>query len=102
MIPVVYGHANYSALAPTKSHINIEDFQTLQQLADYLIYLDGNETAFAEYFEWKRYFKVNFFSPIFCDLCKALNDDSMPHKIYENIDQWWVSKAECTGEKRLM
>ena len=102
MIPLVYGHANYSELAPTKSYINIDDFQTTKQLTDYLRYLDRNETAYAEYFEWKRYFKVNFFSPIFCDLCRALNDKSMPSKMYESIDEWWVKEAQCSGEKRLV
>ena len=102
MIPVVLGQANYSQLAPPNSYINVQDFDSTEKLADYLKYLDRNETAYAEYFEWKIYFKVNIFSRVFCNLCKSLNDKSMPMKTYSNMDQWWVQDADCTGEKRLI
>jgi hypothetical protein len=100
MIPVVYGKANYSQMAPAKSYINAQDYESAEKLADYLNYLDKNETAFAEYFEWKRYFQVNYFSRVFCNLCQALNDQSMPKKVYTNIDQWWVQEANCSGQER--
>lgn len=58
IVPIVFGHANYSKMAPVKSYINFNEFGSVQKLADYLKYLDQNETAYAEYFEWKQYFKA--------------------------------------------
>ena len=40
------GGANYSKLAIPGSYINIMDFSTVTQLAEYLQYLDKNDTAF--------------------------------------------------------
>jgi len=95
VIPVVYGGANYSKLAPYKSFINTEDFSSPKQLAEYLHYLDNNDTAYAEYFEWKEYFKVNFYHSTFCDLCEALNDETMPVKSYKNMTKWWIHDSNC-------
>ena len=52
------GGADYSEIAPPKSYINVEDFSTPSQLADYLQYLVKNQTAYEDYFQWKKYFKV--------------------------------------------
>ena len=50
IIPVVYGLADYKKIAPPKSSINVMDFKEVEELADYLKYLDKNDTAFNEYF----------------------------------------------------
>ena len=82
-------------MAPAKSYIDVQQFNTPKQLAQYLQYLDRNITAYAEYFEWKRYFKVNWWSKIFCQLCKSLNDATMPPKTYPNLAEWWVKDSHC-------
>ncbi len=92
---MVLGSGNYSNIAPAKSYINAQDFETPQKLAEYLQYLDKNETAYAEYFEWKKYFKVAWRDSIFCQLCKALNDDKMPVKTYTSISKWWFLESNC-------
>jgi alpha-1,3-fucosyltransferase len=96
VIPIVLGGANYSSVAPHKSYIDVNDFGSVEKLAEYLKYLDSNTTAFAEYFEWKRYFNVtdNYKKTIFCDVCKALHENS-EHKIYDNLGQWWQKDAHC-------
>ena len=96
IVPVVFGRANYSKIAPAKSYIDAQDFETPQKLAEYLQYLDKNETAYAEYFEWKKYFKVTLKNSIFCQLCKFLNDDKMPAKTYPSISKWWYVESNCT------
>ena len=72
IIPIVLGRANYSKFAPSKSYIDVRDFQSIGQLAEYLKYLDKNETAYAEYFEWKNYFRVIVnYKNVFCQLCQV-------------------------------
>jgi alpha-1,3-fucosyltransferase len=36
VVPVVYGGANYSLYAPPHSYINLDDFQSVDHLAQYL------------------------------------------------------------------
>ena len=49
-MPVVYGLADYDVIAPPHSYINALDFPNVKNLAEYLKYLDNNDTAYNEYF----------------------------------------------------
>jgi hypothetical protein len=95
IIPVVFGSANYSKIAPQKSYINAQEFKSPKQLAEYLLYLDKNSTAYAEYFEWKSYLKVNRFYTFFCQLCIALNDETLPVQTYPDLEKWWLTDSHC-------
>ncbi len=46
------------------------DYKTPKDLADYLIYLSNNKTAYNQYFMWKKYQSVNLRSAKNHDLCK--------------------------------
>eukprot|EP01097_Dermamoeba_algensis_P011329 TRINITY_DN8765_c0_g1_i1.p1 TRINITY_DN8765_c0_g1~~TRINITY_DN8765_c0_g1_i1.p1 ORF type:complete len:124 (-),score=20.76 TRINITY_DN8765_c0_g1_i1:56-427(-) len=49
------GAPNVKLYAPTnKSVININDFKSPKELADFLKYLDSNDTAYEEYLSWKK------------------------------------------------
>ena len=61
----------------------------------YLKYLLKNGTAYQEYFTWKTYFKVYRISRAMCHLCEKLNSEMPQPKIYENINDWWRTKATC-------
>ena len=50
MIPVVFGIGNYEEIAPPKSFVNAMEFESVKDLANYLQYLDRNQTAYNEYF----------------------------------------------------
>ena len=54
VVPVIYGPTKGDAarILPRKSYIHVEDFKTVDDLANYLHYLDKNETAYSEYFQW--------------------------------------------------
>jgi len=53
-VPVVWGatKADYEAVLPPNSFIFADDYYS-QELADYLNYLDKNDTAYREYFNWR-------------------------------------------------
>ena len=56
-IPVVWGPAKKDLLkvAPTKSFIYANDYSSPKELVKYLNYLASNETAYAEYLQWRTW-----------------------------------------------
>ncbi|XP_045620495.2 alpha-(1,3)-fucosyltransferase C isoform X1 [Procambarus clarkii] len=97
VVPVVYGLGNYSASAPPHSYIDALKFPTVKSLALYLIYLNNNDTAYNEYFRWKRFHQqphdwVLVAKP-FCDLCERLHSDNTT-KVY-NMHHWFVDGSSC-------
>lgn len=92
IIPVVYGGGNYTKFTPPYSVIDVNDFQTIPQLADYLNYLSNNPIEYLKYFQWKKHFTVNSSlrrKDILCKLCEKLHNKPTERKIYENISDWW-------------
>nr|XP_045610430.1 alpha-(1,3)-fucosyltransferase C-like [Procambarus clarkii]XP_045610431.1 alpha-(1,3)-fucosyltransferase C-like [Procambarus clarkii] len=96
-VPVVYGLANYAQHAPPHSYIDALSFPSAKALADHLIYLNNNDTAYNEYFRWKRYHWVpNFFSTTartYCDLCERLHTDNTT-KMYD-LKNWFLDGSHC-------
>ncbi len=60
MLPIVYGAgiATYERMAPPHSFIHVNQFENIKALADYLHYLDRNDTAYATYFAWKAHGRI--------------------------------------------
>ena len=89
------------------SYINVLDFKTVKDLAEYLQYLDKNSSAYNEYFKWRQDYRVNHFSdnfdekllasnPWHCLVCEALNSANISQpKAYDRLSDWWVGKAKC-------
>lgn len=99
IVPVVLGGGNYSDrnLAVPGSFINVLDFVSVKDLADYLIMLDKNDKAYNEYFSWKNDYYVDFPSSWTCQLCAMLNNDSLPVKWYdyEYFKVFWGREYNC-------
>ncbi len=57
MVPIVLGayKEDYISTLPPQSYINVDDFQSIKELAAYLQYLDKNDTAYAAYFAWRQF-----------------------------------------------
>ena len=90
LVPVVLGGAPYSPeqVIPG-SFINAADFDSVKDLADYLKYLDKNDTAYNQYFQWKTKYRVVKYEFWLCQLCKALHDPTRPPKIYHKMSEYW-------------
>jgi alpha-1,3-fucosyltransferase len=82
VVPVVYGGANYTLYAPPHSYINVDDFDTIEQLGEHLRYstvrirvrflsrnskitsfwcsryLIANPGEYLKYFWWKDFYSV--------------------------------------------
>ena len=78
IILVTLGGGNYSHYVPKSAYINALDYKTPKDLANYLIYLSNNKTAYNEYFKWKKY--ISFYdknkirnSGYLCEMCIQLH-----------------------------
>jgi hypothetical protein len=118
ILPVVRGarDGQYATIAyETHSYVNADNFKSPEALAEYLNYLDRNETAYSEYFAWKRKLIGKFerhmndldkgkvtqknkqyidrMEAPFCEVCSKLHDeeflkkrDKKPVKLSEMFD----------------
>lgn len=91
-VPVVFGGVDYSKFAPPHSYIDANEFETAEELAQFLIHLDGNPGEYIQYFWWKKYYRFTDYTlGIFCELCDKLHDGTAVavEDIYTNIDKWF-------------
>lgn len=99
VVPVVWGFGNYSAIAPRHSFIDALAFPSVRALADYLLYLNTNDTAYNQYFRWKRHYHQTHDwakkSIAFCDICERLHSNEPP-KTYD-LQKWFIEDSHCLG-----
>ena len=109
-VPVVWGASkeDYIRNTPPNSFIHYEDFDNSKQLVDYLLYLDKNDTAYMEYFEWRKLYPCNYplhkiddmfpdtaennyaiFFTSFCSLCSLLRRETVPSKTVPSLTEYW-------------
>ena len=58
VIPVVYNGADMYRFAPPNSFINVDDFKSLEQLAEYLTLVAANDELFASHFWWRDFYRL--------------------------------------------
>ena len=105
VVPIVMGGANYTKLAVPGSYINVMDFKTVKQLAEYLQYLDKNNTAYNEYFTWRLQYKVfrDTLDLSLCQVCKWYDSQyPLPSKVYDDLRGHWVGKGRCNAKNQLI
>ena len=95
IVPIVMGGADYKTLAIPNSYIDVRDFASPKHLADYLLYLDRNDTAYSEYFVWKKLYQHAAPNRA-CTLCKQLHNQSLygTPRVYENMRTFW-DRSQC-------
>ena len=100
IVPIVMGGANYSAIAPPGSYIDVNDYSSVQELAKELKRLFKAREEYLNFFRWKTETTVLQRSSLGenqegCNLCKALHDESRPAKTYQDIGAWWSASEIC-------
>ena len=120
VVPVIWGptRSDVEAVLPAKSFIFVEDFNTEQELVDYLNYLDKNDDRYLKFFEWrfketklditgrKHERKPRLQSSItgLCQLCHILHHDDQhyrdhgtrPRRVVKSIYNWWYLQETKT------
>lgn len=99
IVPVVLGGGNYTDknLAVPGSFVNVMDFSSVKELADHLVMLDNNDTAYNEYFAWRKLYQLGFPPSWTCKLCSMLHNATIPEKSYnrESFAKFWSPKTNC-------
>ena len=79
------------------------DFYSPKNLADYLIYLDQNQTAYNSYFKWKKYIsalnaKFHGFRSTLCNMCIYLqleNFFGIKSSRIDDVATYWGLEDNC-------
>lgn len=101
IIPVVLGSPSYDQqVAIPGSFINAMDFSSIESLANYMLFLDKNDSAYNKYFLWRKQFKPVLPGSWTCEMCAALYNNSLPVKIYNNLNSYWGEEDACSGNER--
>lgn len=108
-LPVVYGGASkndYDKIAPPHSHVRVEDFPSVVELARHLEYLAKNQTAYNTYFWWREHYDpmqlLQTQKDAYCRLCEKLNSPYKPSQyLYPSYHQYWSGTAKCRSSTGL-
>ena len=95
IVLVVLGSANYSEILSKGAHIDVNDFQTPHELADFLKELMSHKEKYLGYLQWKENYTSltlqNSSQRAYCQLCLMLHHPEYYQKTYADISKWWVS-----------
>ena len=96
IVPIVMGARpeDYQKVAPPHSYIHVDDFDSPQQLAEYLHKLDQNDDLYNEYFLWKRAGTM-IETHYWCRLCSLAHVAKQYPMWYGNLETWWRGPDIC-------
>ncbi|XP_054714608.1 alpha-(1,3)-fucosyltransferase C-like [Uloborus diversus] len=95
IVPVVFGGANYTQIAPPHSFIDATEFPDPKDLASYLEHIASNSTLYNSYLEWKKHYRVHL-HPWMCDLCSRLHENvSDVQTLRGDLWSWWIPGSFC-------
>ena len=110
VVPIVLGGGPYDdpKVAIPGSYINALDFENVDKLADYIKYLDKNDTAYNEYFSWKNHHSLWTptcdwpFEPYWaCQMCLRLNI-GIQKKQRISMSRFWSVSRNCDKHNRRL
>ncbi|KAL7011759.1 hypothetical protein ACKWTF_014432 [Chironomus riparius] len=98
IVPILYnGITDMQHFLPPHSYIHVNDSSSVEDLVNYLKYLDKNPQEYANYFWWKKYYKINNnpYPNSYCNICLKINEwDSMTvRQQYLDVSKWYNHKT---------
>ena len=101
VVPVVMG-ANYdNGLVIPGSYIDASRFDSIQKLAEYLLYLDKNDDEYNKYFSYKATYKMGDMT-IYCQICDALHESSLIATRQSELSAEYNYERNCGAYKPKM
>ena len=89
---------DYEAVAPPKSFIHVDSFDSPAALAKYLHLLDQDDALYNEYFAWKQlgdFIDTKFFCRV-CSMLHYSRHREEERHVIENIQDWWAGPNICS------
>lgn len=75
------------------------DYDTPKSLADHLLFVASNPTAYNEYFKWKEHVVFRLPNPdIFCSMCISIQQETIygiKKGIVEDLGSYWNYRRDC-------
>lgn len=105
-VPIIMGASREDCrrLLPPRSFLHVDDFASVDALADYLRYLDRDDRRYSQYHDWRRRYRVlnehGYFgsaSKHYCRVCEALHYNPLAPKVYAKLDQFWSQRGDCAS-----
>ena len=93
VVPIVMG-SNYDGLAIPGSYIDVNDFGSIKELADYLLYLDKNDDAYNKYFAYKTKYKDGN-EDFYCSICEKLNSKEAKEQSEVKLSEEFNYEKSC-------
>lgn len=95
-IPVVLGPSreNYERFLPPEAFIHVDDFSTVEGLAQYLNTLRGNPELLQHHLDWRDRFSIHqpeFWTEHYCTACKAVKESRGRTTVVQDLEQWFNS-----------
>jgi alpha-1,3-fucosyltransferase len=94
-------NSNFLFKVPKTAYVNALDYKTPKDLANYLLYLNGNPKKYNEIFNWKKHIRTVPYSlnisPL-CDMCIKLHLEhyyGLERKIRKNVESDWSMNKNC-------
>ncbi|KAL3286435.1 hypothetical protein HHI36_000943 [Cryptolaemus montrouzieri] len=101
VLPIVYGSADYSNIAPPNSYINVRNYRNISEFIEYIKQLDENPELYLRYLQWKKENVIEIYpQKALCDLCKKLNEVKV-YKTYKDLMSWWFSDGMCENNAKI-
>lgn len=95
LVPIVMG-AKYDHLNTIPgSYIDVSEFSSIEELGQYINYLDTHDDEYNKYFLWKNHFKVTDGIDKMCLICHAAHDLTHKDHVYKNFHQFWSVRNLC-------
>ncbi|KFM80284.1 Glycoprotein 3-alpha-L-fucosyltransferase A, partial [Stegodyphus mimosarum] len=93
IIPIVFGGANYSTVAPKGTFIDANDYPQPRLLANALKNIANNRMIYSKILGRKAQFRA-YLDPWMCRLCDKLH--TLPQlSLLADVERWWLKDAQC-------
>lgn len=93
IVPIVFGGANYSKIAPEGTFIDATKYLTPKDLAKTLLKIGKNEALYRNILLKKQLFK-SYLDPWMCRLCQKLHSGGK-NSILVDVEKWWLTESVC-------
>ncbi|XP_028320968.1 alpha-(1,3)-fucosyltransferase 4-like [Gouania willdenowi] len=95
-IPVVLGPSrqNYERLLPPEAFIHVDDFPTVEELAQYLNKVKQNPDLMKHHLSWRQNYSVHqlsFWNELYCNACKVVRRTRGQTSEVPHLKDWFCS-----------